>query len=201
MIDKILDGEMIITLEDILQRKTKKYEVIYADPPWQYEDKMKGHTFAIEYETQSLEWIKGLPIKMIAAKDCALFMWATSPLLEQAFGVIKSWGFEYKTVGFVWNKVSNEGKNISNIGKWTMGNVEICLLATKGKPKRIRKDIKQYVKAVRTKHSCKPIVVRERIVQLLGDVPRIEMFAREAVEGWDSFGNEVPRVVNMRLEV
>ena len=192
---------MIITLEDILERKTKKYEAIYADPPWQYEDKMKGHTFAIEYETQSLEWIKGLPIKMIAAKDCALFMWATSPLLEQAFQVIKSWGFEYKTVGFVWNKVSNEGKNISNIGQWTMGNVEICLLAVKGKPKRIRKDIKPYVKAVRTKHSRKPIVVRERIVQLLGDVERIELFAREAVEGWDSFGNEVPKDVNMRLEV
>ena len=199
--DKVLAGEMIITLEDILQRKTKKYNVIYADPPWQYEDKMKGHTFAIEYETQSLEWIKGLPVTMLAAKDCALFMWATSPLLEQAFGVIKSWGFEYKTVGFVWNKVSNEGKNISNIGQWTMGNVEICLLATKGKPKRIRKDIKQYVKAVRTKHSRKPTVVRERIVQLMGDVPLIEMFAREAVDGWDSFGNEVPKYVNMRLEV
>lgn len=82
-----------------------------------------------------------------------------------------------------------------------MGSTEICLLATKGKPKRIRKDVKQYVKAVRTKHSRKPTVVRERIVQLMGDVPRIEMFAREAVEGWDSFGNEVPKDVNTRLEV
>ena len=192
---------MKIILEDIIHRRTNKYEVIYADPPWQYEDKMKGHTFAIEYETQSLEWIKGLPVKMLSAKDCVLFLWATSPLLEQAFEVMKSWGFEYKTVGFVWNKVSNEGKNISNIGKWTMGNVEICLLATKGSPKRIRKDVKQYVKAVRTKHSRKPVVVRERIVQLMGDVPRIELFAREAVDGWDSFGNEVPKDVNMRLEV
>lgn len=193
---------MIVTIEDILQRRTKRYEVIYADPPWSYEDKMKGHTFSLEYEyeTQDINWIRGLPISMLAAKDCVLFMWATSPLLPEAFEVIKSWGFEYKTVAFVWNKVSNKGKDISNIGHWTMGNVEMCLLSIKGKPKRIRKDIKQYVKAVRTVHSRKPVVVRERIVQLMGDVPRIELFARGAPEGWDVFGNEVPEYTE-RLEI
>ena len=192
---------MLVALDDIIQRKTKKYNVIYADPPWKYQDEMKGHTFAIEYETQSLEWIKGLPIKMLAAKDCVLFMWATSPLLIQAFELMKKWGFEYKTAAFCWNKISNKGAVVYNIGKWTMGSVEICLLGVKGNPKRIRKDVKQYVKAVRTKHSRKPVVVRERIVQLMGDVPRIELFAREAVDGWDAFGNEVPKDVNMRLEV
>ena len=178
---------MIVTLEDIIHRRTKKYNVIYADPPWKYQDEMKGHTFAIEYETQSLEWIKGLPISMLTAKDCVLFLWATSPLLPQAFGVMEKWGFEYKTVAFCWNKVSNKGAVVYNIGKWTMGSVEICLLGVKGKPNRIRKDVKQYVKAVRTKHSTKPVVVRERIVQLMGDVDRIELFAREAVEGLGCF--------------
>ena len=180
---------MIITLEDIIHRRTKKYNVIYADPPWKYQDEMKGHTFSLEneYETQDLEWIKGLPISMLAAKDCVLFLWATSPLLPQAFEVMRKWGFEYKTVAFCWNKISNKGAEIYNIGHWTMGSVEICLLGVKGKLKRIRKDVKQYVKAVRTKHSTKPVVVRERIVQLMGDVDRIELFAREAVEGLGCF--------------
>lgn len=194
---------MNITIDDILQRKTKKYEVVYADPPWSYDDTMKGHSFSLEdeYETQSLEWIKGLPVKMLVAKDCVLFIWVTSPLLEKGFEVIKSWGFEYKTVAFMWNKVSDKGAVVHNIGKWTMGNVEMCLIAVKGHPKRIRKDVKQLVKAVRTVHSRKPIVVRERIVQLMGDVNRIELFAREAPVGWDVFGNEVPKNVNMRLDV
>ena len=193
---------MIITLEDILQRKTKKYNVIYADPPWQYEDQMKGHTFSLEdeYETQSLEWIKGLPITMLAAEDCVLFMWATSPLLKDAFEVIDKWGFKYKTLSFVWSKVSNKGAIVYNIGHWTMASVELCLLAVKGHPKRIRKYVKHLVKAVRTKHSRKPLIVRDRIVQLMGDVPRIELFARDAVDGWDSFGNGVPKY-RERLEV
>lgn len=192
---------MIITLDDIIHHRTKKYKIIYADPPWSYDDTMNGHSFSLdhEYETQSFEWIKNLPVQMLADKDCALFMWAVSPQLPEAIDVIKAWRFEYKTVAFVWNKMTTSGEEVSNLGRWTMGNVELCLLATRGHPKRIRKDIKQLVKAQRTKHSKKPIVVRERIVQLIGDVPRIELFARETVEGWDAFGDEV--VVNKTLEI
>lgn len=193
---------MIVTFDDKVNYRGdyKQYKLIYADPPWSYNDIMSNHSFSLdhEYQTQPLEWIKNLPIDLIADEDCALFMWAVSPQLPEAIDVIKAWGFEYKTIAFVWNKVTTKGAEVSNLGRWTMGNVELCLLATRGHPKRIRKDIKQLVKAQRTKHSKKPTVVRERIVQLIGDVPRIELFARETVEGWDSFGDEVK--VNKTLE-
>lgn len=176
-----------------------KYKIIYADPPWSYKDKMKGHSFSLEheYETQSLEWIKKLPVGAVANKDSALFLWATSPLLPEALEVIKSWGFKYKTVAFVWNKKTKNGLNVSNLGQWTMGNVEICILATKGKPKRICKNIKQLVQAERTIHSKKPDEVRNRITQLMGDEPRLELFARQQTDGWDVFGNEVKNSIQL----
>ena len=118
-------------------------------------------------------------------------MWATSPLLPEAFEVMKAWGFKYKTVAFCWNKQTKNGKWVSNMGRWTMGNIELCLLGVKGKPKRIAKNIKQLIIAERTKHSKKPDEVRNRIVQLMGDLPRIELFAREKTPGWDVWGNEV----------
>lgn len=179
----------------------KKYNIIYADPPWSYNDKMKGHSFSLdhEYETQSLEWIKSLNVKDISEKDSTLFLWATSPLLPEALEVIKAWGFKYKTVAFVWNKKTKNGLNVSNLGQWTMGNVEICILATKGKPKRVIKNIKQLVEAERTTHSKKPDEVRKRIVELMGDIPRLEMFARQKTEGWDVFGNEVENSVDILL--
>lgn len=133
----------------------------------------------------------------LAEKDCVLFLWAVSPLLPEALEVMKSWGFKYKTVAFVWNKKTKNGKDVSNLGRWTMGNVEVCLLGVKGKPKRVLKNIKQLVIAERTKHSKKPSEVRERIVQLMGDVPRIELFAREETEGWDVWGNEVKNDIDI----
>jgi len=170
-----------------------KYQVIYADPPWSYNDKMSGHSFSLdhEYQTQSLDWIKSLLVESIAERDAVLFLWAVSPQLPEAFEVLKAWGFKYKTLGFCWSKKTSNGLNVSNLGRWTMGNVELCLLATRGKPQRICKNIKQLVVAERTKHSAKPSEVRDRIVQLMGDVPRIELFAREKTEGWDVWGNEV----------
>jgi N6-adenosine-specific RNA methylase IME4 len=171
----------------------KKYKIIYADPPWSYNDKMKGHSFSLEheYETQNTNWIKNLPVQTICENDCVLFMWATSPMLPDALEVLRSWGFKYKTVGFVWSKRTKHGKDVSNLGHWTMGNVEMVLVGSRGKPSRIRKDIKQLVIAERTTHSKKPDEVRKRIVDLFGDISRIELFAREKVEGWDSWGNEI----------
>ena len=127
----------------------------------------------------------------VADNNSVLFLWAVSPLLPEAFEVMKAWGFKYKTVAFCWSKNTKNGKKVSNLGRWTMGNVELCLLGVKGKPKRVVKNIKQLVEAERTKHSKKPNEVRERIVKLMGDLPRIELFARERVAGWDVFGNEV----------
>lgn len=183
----------------------KKYQIIYADPPWSYKDTMGGYRLSANahYETQTLDWIKNLPIKQIADKNCVLFLWATNPLLPEAFEVIKAWGFTYKTVAFSWSKTSNKGNLVYNLGGWTMGNVESVLLATKGKPKRIRKDIKQLVIATRKRHSQKPDAIRNLIVDLMGDKPRVELFARHETDnpkrfkGWDVFGNEVSNSIAM----
>lgn len=174
----------------------KKYQIIYIDVPWQYRDSRKsgGKTYfgaAAQYSTMSFEQLSKLPIANMAAKDCVMFMWATSPMLADAMKLINIWGFSYKTVGFVWSKRTKNGKLVSNLGQWTNGNVEICLVATKGKPKRIRKDVKQLVIAERTKHSKKPSIIRDRIVDLMGDLPRIELFATEKVPGWDAVGLEI----------
>jgi N6-adenosine-specific RNA methylase IME4 len=173
----------------------KKYNIIYADPPWNYNDKMSGHSFSLEheYETMPLEWIKSLDVAKLAEKDCILFLWAVSPQLPEAIEVMQAWGFTYKTVAFCWSKVTKNKKPVSNLGKWTMGNVELCLLGVRGKPNKFRvdKSVKQLVVAERTVHSKKPDEVRERITQGFGDLPRIELFARQHVDGWDCWGDEV----------
>lgn len=143
----------------------------------------------------------------MADKDCVLFLWVVNPLLPEAIEVIKSWGFKYKTVAFNWVKKTSNGHFVSNMGRWTMGNNEMVLLATKGKPQRKRKDIKQLVISERTAHSKKPNIVRKLIVDLMGDLPRIELFARgdktkdlfsfNRFDGWDTFGNEVEGSVKL----
>lgn len=172
--------------------REKKYQIIYADPPWSYGDKMSGRGGATDhYKTMTNEEIYNLPVKELAEKDSVLFLWATSPLLPEAIETIKRWGFRFKTVAFCWNKQHSSGKWVSNMGRWTMGNIEICLLGVKGKPKRVVKNVKQLVIAERKRHSEKPLVVRERIVELMGDLPRVELFARQKAQGWDVWGNEV----------
>ena len=172
----------------------KKYQIIYADPPWSYNDKMSGHSFSLdhEYKTQSKNWIAELPVKDIAEKDCVLFMWAVSPLLPDALEVMKAWGFKYKTLAFCWIKKTKNGKQVHNLGRWTMGGVELCLLGVKGHPQRKVKNIKQTFEALRTKHSQKPFEVRRFIEDLMGnDRTKIELFARQKTEGWDVWGDEV----------
>jgi len=168
---------------------TNHYNVIYADCPWPYKDKLKGHSFALQYETQSKSWLQDLPVKSISTKDSLLLLWATSPNLPLALEVMQEWGFRFKTIAFVWSKLTKHGKRVSNLGRWTMGNVELVLLATRGKPQRLSKNIKQFLEAERTVHSRKPDVIRQRIEQLVGG-PYIELFARGGTEGWDQFGYE-----------
>lgn len=187
----------------IAQFPVKKYVVIYADPPWSYGDKgfgkrpndttVKG-SFAPEagrYQTMPLAEIETLPVSQIANSDSVLFLWATSPLLPEALCVISKWGFKYKTIAFCWSKLTIHGKPVANLGQWTMGNIELCLLATKGSPKRLVRNVRQLVIAERTEHSRKPEEARARIEILFGTVPRIELFARRASLGWDTWGNEV----------
>jgi len=170
----------------------KKYSIIYADPPWSYNDKMLGHMGAeTHYRTRDKNWIWSLPIQDIAEKDCTLFLWVVSPMLPEGIETLARWGFKFKTIAFVWIKQTVHGKWVSNLGRWTMGGSEICLLGIKGKPKRVIRNIKQLVFAKRRRHSEKPDEVRNRIVELMGDLPRIELFAREAAEGWDAIGFDI----------
>ncbi len=170
----------------------KKYSVIYADPPWKYERNGVQGAAEKHYPTMSLTELKALPVKELADDDCVLFLWATFPQLKEALELIEAWGFKYKTIGFVWlkkNRVSDGW--FYGLGYWTRGNAEICLFATKGKPKRKSPAVHQFIISPIEKHSKKPDETRDKIVQLMGDVPRIELFARQSPEGWDVWGNEV----------
>jgi site-specific DNA-methyltransferase (adenine-specific) len=188
-----------------MKNKLKKYKIIYADPPYKYtntvyQDKgRKSRDLKEQYPTMSISEIKSLPIENISDSDCALFMWITDFHLPYAFELFEKWGFKYRTIAFVWKKITKNGKTCANLGAWTMKNTEICLLATKGNmfDKRIAKNIFQIVEAVRTKHSKKPIEVIERIEKLFGDLPRIELFCRYKRKGWDAWGNEVKNSIDI----
>ena len=174
----------------------KQYQIIYADPPWRYNDpkgndpKMGG----ITYPTMSDQEIYDLKYELWDYFDdnCVLFMWATMPKLQEALNTIKEWGFKYTTCAFTWVKQNPKGEGIySGLGHWTNGNAELCLFAKRGKPKRVMKNVKQICLAPRSRHSKKPDEIRDRIVSLMGDLSRIELFAREKTKGWDVWGNEV----------
>ncbi len=139
-----------------------------------------------------LEDIKALPVEELAGRDCVLFLWATFPMLQEALDVIRAWGFRFKTVAFTWIKLAPKSDSIFwGLGYWTRSNAEICLLATKGQPKRQAKNVHQVIISHVQEHSRKPEEARRRIVALMGNVPRVELFAREASQGWDVWGNEV----------
>ena len=176
----------------------KKYSIIYADPPWRYEMKKGQGVAENHYSTMGIEEICSLPVQEICEKDCALFLWVTFPQLPEAFRVIKAWGFRYKTVAFVWIKLNRSGNGyFFGLGYWTRGNAEICLLAVRGKPKRISRKVFQLIFSPLQEHSKKPAEARERIVELMGDLPRIELFARQRSPGWDAWGNEVESSLDM----
>jgi N6-adenosine-specific RNA methylase IME4 len=177
-----------------------KYKIIYADPAWKYQDKSKSHGGGAEshYACMSISEMCSLPIKNIADDNSVLLMWVTMPMLEVAFEVIKSWGFKYKTCAFTWVKTNKDGSVYMGMGRHTRGNAEICLLATKGKGvPRINAGIKNSHLLPRGRHSEKPHEFREMIEKLYGDIPRVELFARQETEGWDVWGNEVERSIDL----
>ena len=171
------------------------YQVIYADPPWQfrtYSEKGLSKSAEQHYSTMSLEEIKHLPVAEIADENSALFMWTTIPFLQQSFEVMDAWGFQYKTVAFVWIKKNRKADSLFwGTGYWTRANAEVCMLATKGHPKRFSASVHQVIISRIEEHSKKPEEARKRIEELMGDVPRIELFARRYTPGWDVWGNEV----------
>ena len=140
----------------------------------------------------SLDDIKNLPVRNHAMDDCVLLLWVTDPLLKKAFEVIEAWGFSYKTVGFLWAKQNKKSNTFfTGMGYWTRANPEQCLLATIGHPKRKAKDVQRLIVSPRREHSRKPDEVRTKIEKLYGNIPRIELFARTRIEGWDVWGNEI----------
>ena len=172
----------------------KKYGVIYADPPWYFKtrsDKGKDKSPERHYPCMPIADIIRLPVNRIAKDNAVLLMWVVDPLLDQAFKVIAAWGFTYKTVGFTWAKTNKNTMGFfTGLGYWTRGNPEMCLLATKGRPKRIHKDVAQLVVSERRKHSEKPLIHKD--IERLVDGPYIELFARKKpYENWDYWGNEV----------
>jgi N6-adenosine-specific RNA methylase IME4 len=173
----------------------KKYQIIYADPPWTYKDKaLAGNRGACcKYETQSQEWLNNLPVKNITDENCCLFLWVTMPKLNECWELIESWGFQYKTCAFTWIKKNKKKDSFFwGMGRWTRANAELCLLATKGKPKRISAGVHSIISSRIEEHSKKPDIARDKIVKLCGDLPRIELFARQKTEGWDIWGDETP---------
>ena len=173
----------------------KKYGIIYADPPWHYRvysKKGAGRSAESHYPTMPIEEIQALPVSELADKDCALFMWITFPLLKESLSVLSAWGFKFKTIAFVWIKQNRKSDSLFwGMGYWTRANAEFCVLATKGKPKRMAKNVHQVIVSHIEEHSKKPDEARRRIVRLMGDLPRIELFARQKSAGWDVWGNEV----------
>lgn len=177
----------------------KKYDIIYADPPWEYP--LSGGTknsrgmAKQHYATMGVDEIGELPIKRLCTPTAVCFLWATFPNIENAIHTISEWGFIYKTAGFVWVKKNKCGSNFWGMGQYTRANAEVCLLGVSKRTKASEKvkshKIHQIVEGIVGRHSEKPNEVRERIVQLLGDIPRIELFARQQVDGWDCWGNEV----------
>lgn len=174
----------------------KKYNIIYADPLWHYKvwsKKGEGRSAESHYKTMSQQSIENLGgvVQGIAAENCILLMWVTFPCLLQGLDTLKSWGFDYKTCGFCWIKQNKVSKTpFWGMGYWTRANAEVCLIATKGNIKRASKAVHQVIMSPIEEHSKKPDIVRDKIVELVGDLPRIELFARQHAEGWDCWGDE-----------
>ena len=181
----------------------KKYQIIYADPPWQYKvwsKKGNGRSAESHYRTMNIEDIINLKefINKISDKNCILFIWVTYPCLKEALKVIDAWGFKYKTCAFTWVKKNKKSDSwFWGMGYWTRANSELCLIATKGKVKRISKKVHQIIDTPIEQHSRKPAIVRDKIIELVGDLSKIELFAREKVPGWDAWGNEIESDIRM----
>lgn len=172
-----------------------KYGVVYADPPWPYEDggNPRGGVDK-EYPTMSVREIcaLGAKIQPLLARDCCLFLWKLDTHPDEALAVLRRWGFYLHSDAFVWVKMTNDmSRPRMGAGRWTRKCAETCLLGLRGRPKRLAADVLQVLEAPRGEHSVKPPEIRMAIERLCGDVPRLELFARERVPGWDAWGNEI----------
>jgi len=171
------------------------YGAILADPPWRFETwspKGKDRSPDRHYPTLGYPMIQCFDVASKGKKDCVLFLWVTWPLLLDGIKLIERWGFKYKTCGFAWLKIDKAQKPWRGTGYWTRANSEVCLLATRGHPKRLDAGVAQAILEERREHSRKPDCIYERIEQLVGG-PYLELFARQHRRGWTSWGNQVER--------
>ena len=182
----------------------KKYNIIYADPAWEYTNSgstknSRGNAKQF-YKTMPINEIKKLPVEKLADDNCWLFLWTTYPQLPNGLDVMKAWGFNFKTVAFTWIKKTVHMKDFVGMGFYTRANPEIVLLGLKGKVKPINKTVRNIVYSQIQEHSRKPDIIRDKIVQLCGDLPRIELFARQKIPSWDNWGDS-PNLQSQPLEV
>ena len=174
------------------------FGAILADPPWAFL-RWSGPAIPAReqpYNSMSMAQIAELPIRYICADNCVLFLWVTWPMLMDCLKVVESWGFTYKTCAFSWMKAdpyrlfADDKTPFAGLGYWTRANTEPCLLATRGKPKRLKADVRQGIIAPRREHSRKPDEIHGRIERLVAG-PYLELFARQEHAGWTTWGNEV----------
>lgn len=181
----------------------KKYRLIYADPPWSYRDAAKdGQRGAgFKYPVMNVADICRLPVWDLADSDsCLLAMWWVPTQPMEALKVMEAWGFRLMTMkGFTWHKTNRvKGNSAIGMGHMTRANTEDCLFAVRGRlPERLDASICQHVTAPRMEHSAKPPVIRDLLSRLLGDVPRIELFSRDHIDGWDRWGNQCSSSVEL----
>ena len=172
----------------------KKYDVIYADPPWAYNESGTGdRVISSKYPTMQIKEIKELPVEEISKENCLLFCWVTFPRLEEGIEVIRGWGFKYYSLGFNWIKENKKSDTLFwGMGYYTRQNPEICLIGLKGKIKPQDRGVHSVIKSKIEEHSKKPDETRKLIEKIVGEEKdKIELFARQRVEGWDCWGNEV----------
>ena len=175
----------------------KKYSIIYADPPWSYQNRGTRAAASKHYDTMTIEDIKRMGVGaaggVLLTRIACFCMWATFPMAPRGSRRDRGVGLQLQDRRLQLGKQNRNGTGIfMGLGNWTRSNSEICLLATKGKPKRISGSVRSIVLSPLQQHSRKPAEIRDRIVELMGDLPRIELFAREAAPGWDVWGNEAP---------
>lgn len=171
------------------------FGVILADPPWSFKTwggktGTPHRTANDHYLTAATADLASIPVESVAAKDCVLLMWVVSSHVDQALDLARAWGFRFKTIGPVWEKTTNSGKCKIGMGYWFRQQVEVCLMFTRGKPKRLSMGVRQLIVAPRREHSRKPDEQYERIEALVAG-PYLEMFARSARSGWSAWGDQV----------
>lgn len=177
------------------------YKIIYADPPWAYRNKTIEGNASQHYHCMDTMEIASVNVKSLADNNSALFLWATMPCLPDALDVMRIWGFQYKTVAFTWVKTNKDNTPFFGTGFYTRANPELCLLGTRGSMASEVKShhVEQLLVAHRGIHSAKPKIVYKHIEQLFGDVPRIELFARNTVEGWDRLDGDIRQLGTIRI--